>query len=336
MRCLRQLLLIAVLVSFARSAVAACGDGVVDAGEQCDAGSANGTDGCCSQSCTLVDSDYDGTCDALDPCNDQGGLRLKDATLTVSGLGTARSDDRLRFTGTMTIGNSPAIDPSASGVHLRMFGNWMDPMGTTVADVAVPGGARWTSRAGGTVWRYRDATGRHGGIRRIQLELLPPLVPSPYLTKVAFLIEAQRGSFPITPALVTSDPNSPFSGGSVLQVTLALGASASNQQCAAAYYTTVQPTHCTFSGSGKKVTCTGPPPVGPCNVGDPNDLVVCDILNAVQAEEAYFGQHGTYFSGTCSGLSTFTGSPRVSCHATGGATSFSVTTFHPRDRKSVV
>jgi hypothetical protein len=38
-----------------------------------------------------------------------------------------------------------------------------------VLDVMVPGGAGWTVNAAGTRWRYRDATGRHGGVRRIDV-----------------------------------------------------------------------------------------------------------------------------------------------------------------------
>src|SRR5262249_54539147 len=42
-----------------------CGDGVVEAqcNEQCDHGSANGVDQCCSQTCQPIDNDGDGICD---------------------------------------------------------------------------------------------------------------------------------------------------------------------------------------------------------------------------------------------------------------------------------
>jgi cysteine-rich repeat protein len=45
-----------------------CGDGIVDPGERCDDGAANGTDGCCDASCMPVDTDGDGICDAQDDC----------------------------------------------------------------------------------------------------------------------------------------------------------------------------------------------------------------------------------------------------------------------------
>ncbi len=45
----------------------ACGNGVLDPGEDCDDGRANDTDDCCSK-CLLVDADGDGVCDAHDNC----------------------------------------------------------------------------------------------------------------------------------------------------------------------------------------------------------------------------------------------------------------------------
>ena len=42
-----------------------CGNGVVDPGEQCDDG---GPTSCCSATCTVVDADGDGVCDARDDC----------------------------------------------------------------------------------------------------------------------------------------------------------------------------------------------------------------------------------------------------------------------------
>ena len=108
-------------------ALGACGDGVLDAGEQCDHGAANGTDNCCFTTCQLVDHDGDGTCDAIDPCFDDNGIRITDATLRITGLLTPPGDDGLRFIGTVTIPNentipaSPPIDPGVFGLRLRMF-----------------------------------------------------------------------------------------------------------------------------------------------------------------------------------------------------------------------
>jgi hypothetical protein len=50
-----------------RGGGAGCGDGVVQAPEQCDLGAANGG-GCCTSACFIVDGDGDGVCDAADNC----------------------------------------------------------------------------------------------------------------------------------------------------------------------------------------------------------------------------------------------------------------------------
>jgi hypothetical protein len=47
---------------------AVCGNGTVESGESCDHGSDNGSNGCCTANCTLVDQDSDGLCDLLDNC----------------------------------------------------------------------------------------------------------------------------------------------------------------------------------------------------------------------------------------------------------------------------
>ncbi len=62
-----------------------------------------------------------------------------------------------------------------------------------------------------------------------------------------------------------------------------------------------------------------------------NARVEADARNAATAEEAYFVDNNAYFSGACSGLSTFgfNGSGGVVCTATGSGTSFSITTTHP-------
>lgn len=51
-----------------RAELVVCGDGDVDPGETCDDGVVNGLDGCCSATCTRIDADFDGVCDAQDNC----------------------------------------------------------------------------------------------------------------------------------------------------------------------------------------------------------------------------------------------------------------------------
>ena len=75
------------------------------------------------------------------------------------------------------------------------------------------------------------------------------------------------------------------------------------------WYTTVRETNCAFNASEDRVTCNGPSPVGPCHIGDADDLIICDMVNAAIAEDRYFAARGTYFSGPCTGLPGFDPSP---------------------------
>jgi len=305
------------------------GDGILDADEQCDHGAANGQDACCSTTCQSVDADYDGLCDASDACNNGSGLRIKDGVLKIGGLATAPGDDTIRFAGTFTLPIVPAIDPASSGIRVTTFAPFGDPRGSVAVDVTVPGGPLWRASPGGTSWRYHDPAGAAGGITRVAIRLLPPLVPNPRVTKVAFSLSGRRGSYPITPAMVTVDPNS--YAGSTMQATFTLGSGpTSTLQCASVYYSTIQLTSCRFSASGDGVTCRGPRRVGPCHVGDPDDLVVCDAQDAAQAEEAYFSAHGAYYTGDCRGMPTFVPSPGVTCIAAGYASGFGISTAHPQ------
>ena len=59
-----------------------------------------------------------------------------------------------------------------------------------------------------------------------------------------------------------------------------------------------------------------------------NARVGADARNAATAQEAYFVDANSYFTGACSGLPGFTLSGGVTCTTTGGATSFTVSTSH--------
>ena len=322
------------IVLFGGSALAACGDGVVEQGEACDDGSANGTDGCCSLSCDLVDRDGDGLCDALDPCDLGNGVRIKETNLKVRRPLSPQGDDTLRFTGTITVPRAPAIDPAASGMRLTLYSQQSGPIGepalfpaTVISDATLPGGERWRRSMSGGTFRYRDPSGEAGGITRARIRLLAPLVPSANLMKVAFYIVGRRGDYAITPAMVDWGVST---GGGSLMISIALGdLSPTNQQCGQTVYFAENATHCTFTASGGAVECTGPPAVGPCHLGDPDDLMVCDLLDAVRSQVRYFSLNGTYFTGSCTALPGFVPSPGVTCATTGTATEFWVTTSHP-------
>ena len=67
-----------------------------------------------------------------------------------------------------------------------------------------------------------------------------------------------------------------------------------------------------------------------------NARVSADSRNAATAQEAYFVDFNTYFSGACSGLPGFTLSSGVVCTTTGTATDFTVNASHPSATKSCV
>ena len=127
MRLFVTALVLASVLGLTPIARAVCGDGILDADEQCDHGAANGQDACCSTTCQSVDADYDGLCDASDACNNGSGLRIKDGVLKIGGLATAPGDDTIRFAGTFTVPIVPAIDPASSGIRVTMFAPFGDP-----------------------------------------------------------------------------------------------------------------------------------------------------------------------------------------------------------------
>jgi len=62
--------------------------------------------------------------------------------------------------------------------------------------------------------------------------------------------------------------------------------------------------------------------------------VIQDARNAATAEEAYFSDNFTYFSGNCALMPGATLSPGVVCTATGTANAFSIVTTHPQATKT--
>lgn len=328
---LRRVGLVAILSSALAAVVAhaACGDGVVDAGEHCDHGAANGADGCCSADCLLVDRDFDALCDAADGCDNHAlDARIKEPRLEIRSTAAGAV---LRFRGRITVPVVPAIDPAAQGVRLALSDSPNDGFaeGTRVLDVRLPAGARWTGRA--DAWTYRDRTGSACGITRMGVKLRPPVVPSVNLVDVVFDVEGRGAVYAVTPDMVTTgvDPVTGQLTGRALvaQVAFVAPDDAANPQCGSVYVTSELATRCAFEVGG--VVCQGPRIGGPCRVGDPDDLVVCDVLNAVRAQARWFARRGDYFSGACGVLPGVVTSPGVSCVTAGTADEFQVYAAHP-------
>jgi cysteine-rich repeat protein len=197
-------LLCAALGARPATALAVCGDGVLDVGEACDDG--NLVDGdCCSALCTLepdtdgdgicdardlcptvpdplqADADADGIGDACDPCVTVGGLHaILIPKLELTKLGPPAGNDHVRMKGVAIVPDPSTLDPSAQGLRLLV----RDGAGTIVMDTRLPPGAfdagtrvGWqdTRTRGGFGWRGAGAVSRLalkagiGGIRFVAL-----------------------------------------------------------------------------------------------------------------------------------------------------------------------
>ncbi len=172
----------------AADAHAMCGDGIVDPGEQCDHGAANGVDGCCSATCMLVDSDGDTLCDAVDPCFGPAAIVIGNAWLRVTGLNGASDGETLWFKGSMIVPSSVAIEPVSRGIRLTLSHG---PWARVVLDVAVPAGSAWVGNRAGTTWRYRDPAGLADGVTDV-------LVRRQEGDRLGLSIRARRGNYPLS------------------------------------------------------------------------------------------------------------------------------------------
>lgn len=127
-----------------------CGNGRATTGEVCDHGGTNGADDCCSPTCTLVDTDADGTCNASDVCT---GPAIADTRLQLRGVLTPDADDRLVFRGRITLPGPVVPPPATNGIRLLVT----DALGGTMLDTTIPGGAGWKVRGGTS--RYTAGNG---------------------------------------------------------------------------------------------------------------------------------------------------------------------------------
>jgi hypothetical protein len=174
------------------AAVPLCGDGILEAGEQCDLGVHNG-EGCCTTTCTLVDQDGDGVCDPLDNCptvanplqEDADGDGIGDAC---EGCGAPTSGQRrwrqplvallgvnddhagnetLRIRGTFTLApGTPPVNPTLTGARLQIRSLHGEPP----VDVVLPAresdgsGSGWQiDRSDGGRFVYVDRGHKRGG-----------------------------------------------------------------------------------------------------------------------------------------------------------------------------
>jgi hypothetical protein len=309
---MRMLVVGAVLVmALPATCLGVCGDGIVDPGEQCDAGGNNDYGMCCSSSCTGIDADGDGICDAVDTCDwrDIRPARLTEIVLRVSGLANRPGDERFRLLGRIRIPDDRFVDPAIAGFRFGMFSwvsSYADPkVGTSpLVSATVPGGRGWRTNPDRGIWTFRDGRGAHGGITKVTLKRFDPdpIIESAFSSTFAFEIVGRRGRYAITPEMVAPF-TSPFQAepwGQVwMEVGLADGGPCNERLLPFGGYPDYS---CTFSPNGNVLVCSDPAPMGPCHVGDPLDLTVCEVQAVARAEEAYHAQTGEYFAGACADL----------------------------------
>jgi hypothetical protein len=135
----RSIMLAATLLC-ARHVWAACGDGAIDAGEQCDVGDGNGLPGeCCTIDCTIADAGSvcrpsSGPCDLPEACDGQAGICPPD---DMAPAGTACATD-----------DNPCTDDACDGlgacVHQANAAPCDDGNPCTIDDHCSEGGCRGT------------------------------------------------------------------------------------------------------------------------------------------------------------------------------------------------
>ena len=234
-----------------------CGNGTVEAGEQCDEGAANGTAGsCCSATCQLLsDSDGDGTCDAIDVCTNIGGgqnfVAAAKPKLVVAKINTETvpGNDTLTLSGSFVIQGGPAfstVDPGTNGARVVV----QNSAGTNRVDVTLPGGAfagkgtrGWKLSKKGNSWTYVDMTATPlSGITSVVIvdksHTGKVTVPGQVQIKVA----GKKGTYPV----VTGDE--PLKGVVVL---------GGQTQAEAGYCgeTAFTAGNCVFNKKGNAITC---------------------------------------------------------------------------------
>lgn len=144
-----------------------CGNGVTDAGETCDHGAQNGSDGCCSADCAVEDADGDGLCDHDDPCSTSAGVSR--SKLSMRRLLAPAADETLKLQTTALLPTPVApLTFATNGLKLTLTGA-RGPIDTLVVPggvyASVTGGWKQKSNAGGTSWKYASARGLTPGVK---------------------------------------------------------------------------------------------------------------------------------------------------------------------------
>lgn len=348
---LRALLMTLALIGASGTARAAvCGDGIFDyPGELCDPGLAPTVlfSRCCNATCDgFLDADDDNLCDDEDVCTRSDSTRLTEATLQVDRIAPPTGDERMRFTGRLRFPASSFVDPAVAGFRFSLHGEtfYYYSLATIAPMIAarIPGGEGWS--AGSGRWRFSDRQGRYGGVTSVTLKVItPPPIPNDPRMTLAFTIKARRGGYAVTPDILELYDFPDGHTWGQLETQMALGSAADGSATCAQrkfpsfvdgsfdYLSPIIP--CTQNGRGTRISCSTAPPIGPCRVGEPRDVLECEILAVAAAEDAYKAAHGIYFPELptdCANVPGYTPTPEsnVSCSVWGTSTSITIGAIH--------
>ena len=178
-----------------------CGNGSIEASEQCDAGSTNGVPGsCCTANCRVWDNDGDSICDdSPDPCMNAGGAR------TLSKSRFAAGPDRLRVVGTLHPPTNVPFDPVVTGASITV----LDGASQLVFAVTLPtglyggkGSRGWFRSSSGKSWKFLDTTGAPGPRMKMTVRRRTPAEMSMTIVGRNVTLGLVAGDLPITTAIV--------------------------------------------------------------------------------------------------------------------------------------
>jgi hypothetical protein len=269
------------------------------------------------------DGDYDGVCDEVDTCTHDGVLRLSEASLRITGADAPVDDERVRLRGRIVV-DGDVGDPAEEGMRIVLERlDLANGDRQALLSAVIPGGDGWRGRDDGAAWTYRDARGRHGGVtrisvrRRLSLPVIPPDVLVDARTTYDVQVLARHGSF-----LVDADLVDGFLPDSiVLDVGVGFGpVGTDGSRCASRIFPNQHPqTPCSVSGNGGVVVCATAAPVGPCRLGEPRDVVMCETMAVMWLQERHRAQLGEYWmppDHECDGLPGYVPTTDTSCAMT--------------------
>lgn len=286
------------------------------------------------------DGDLDGACDAVDVCTNDGVVALAEATLRLTGADAPAGDERLRVRGRITVvpGLVADVDPATNGMRVLLERyDGQTGMRQALVSAVIPGGAGWRGRAEGMAWTYRDSRGTHGGVTRISVKRRPalPVIPASAAAdaRVAYDVQvlARRGDYLVDADLVDGF----LPDAVVLDVGIGFGpVGADGSRCASRIFPSQSPAvPCAVSGGGSVAQCATAAPVGPCRVGEPRDVVLCEVMTLAFLQERWRALHGDYFAPSgqaCDELPGYTSSaPTSDCVLVTQPGAFVVTATSP-------